>query len=170
MGATIKGMDRLRRELEKKVGTGAPKVSAGVWENAKNKITGELVAPYAAANEFGAVIPVTDKMRGFFFHRFGIRKSNKPVVIPPRPFMRHTFETKRKQWVENLRKALAGGASIMDALNLVGMRMAQDIQATIKSDMPPPNSELTVAHKNADMGTLMATGSLHRSITHRVEE
>lgn len=45
-------------------------------------------AELGAVHEFGATINVTEKMRHFFFKKWGIQKSNKPVVIPTRSFLR----------------------------------------------------------------------------------
>ena len=39
----------------------------------------------------GAVIQVTPRMRAYFFARWGIRKSNAPIIIPPRPFLIPVF-------------------------------------------------------------------------------
>lgn len=152
MSVSISGLDALRRKLLQITDGQALTVSAGVRENAKNKETGELVAPYAALNEFGGVSD---------FH-------GKTIKIPSRPFMRSTFETKQSEWVEGLRRLLAAGHSVEDALDLTGLKMKQDIQTTIKSNMPPPNSPETLKYKNRDMGTLMQTGSLHQSIKYRV--
>ena len=57
--------------------------------------------------------------------------------------------------------------------------MAEDIQATIKSNMPPKNSEATIEQKRKKVdggakgesmvpGTLIDTGSLLSSIDHEV--
>ena len=47
--------------------------------------------------------------------------------------------------------------------------MADDIQATIKSNMPPDNAESTKRRKNAKgKGTLIDSGSLLKSIDYEV--
>lgn len=45
-------------------------------------------AELGAVHEFGATINVTEKMRHFFYAKWGIQKSNNPVVIPTRSFLR----------------------------------------------------------------------------------
>lgn len=45
-------------------------------------------AELGAIHEFGATINVTKKMQGYFWYKWGIHKSNKPIVIPTRSFLR----------------------------------------------------------------------------------
>ena len=136
--------ERLRERLGKKA-----LVRAGVLEGATNGETGEPIAPYAAYNEFGA------------------------AGIPPRAFLRVTRREKKAEWIENLARALRAGRAPQEALDLVGRRMADDIQAKIMSNMPPENSEATRRRKNAEeagKGTLVDTGSLAHSINYEVPE
>lgn len=139
--------------------TGVKGVKAGVLEGAANNETGESVAEYAAYNEFGT------------------------ADIPSRPFMRKTFDKHSETWVKGLGKALANGRSPREAVQLVGMRMADDIVVTIGSNMSPPNSAATIAHKTKEVtgtgaakgekqvpGTLIDTGSLISSINYEVLE
>lgn len=125
------------------------KVSAGIFADATNGETEEPIAPYAAANEYGA------------------------PGIPARPFMRRTVKSKGTGWVKNVAAALKAGRTPQQALQLTGMRMAEDIQATIKSNMPPPNSLETMLKKHAaeaGKGTLIDTGSMIKSINYRLDE
>jgi hypothetical protein len=48
--------------------------------------------------EFGALIPVTPKMRGFLLHEFGWRVGKNAIYIPPRPFMRPGLEGAMQQF------------------------------------------------------------------------
>lgn len=132
------------------------RLKVGVLEDAANHETGEPVAPYAAANEFGT------------------------AHIPARPFLRHTSDAQTGAWMQNLHAALRAGRTPEDALKLLGMRMAEDVQATIKGNMPPPNTEETrrrkakrviggAADETTVPGTLVDTGSLLRSIDYEVE-
>jgi phage gpG-like protein len=59
-------------------------------EEAQAKHEGSTLtnAELGAVHEFGATINVTEKMRGFFWHKWGIHKSNNPIVIPTRSFLR----------------------------------------------------------------------------------
>lgn len=143
--ATISGGTRWKAYLErlaKKV-----EVRAGVMEDATTDAH-ERVAPYAAYNEFGT------------------------SRVPPRPFMRKTLERERENWIRNVGDALANGLSPEETLKLVGTRMAEDIQKTIRSNMAPANAPSTIRRKNraeaGRAGTLVDTGALAKSITHEV--
>lgn len=145
MNVTISGGTKWQAYLERlaqKV-----QVRAGVMEGATNDAH-ERIAPYAACNEFGT------------------------ARIPPRPFMRNTLERERENWIRNVGAALANGLSPEQALELVGTRMAEAIQTTIKSNLPPPNAPSTIRRKNREeagrAGTLVDTGALLKSITHQV--
>lgn len=145
-------------ELEDLVNlTGGIKVKAGILEGATNNETGESVAAYAAYNEYGT------------------------ADIPSRPFMRKTFDEKEGAWCKGLGNAIKNGRSPEDAMKLLGMRMADDIIATIASNMPPPNSPETIASKTKKVvgkgaktgeshvpGTLIDTGSMIASVNYEV--
>lgn len=147
----------LLRALDLDIPTGPVGVKAGILENATNSATGESVAMYAACNEFGT------------------------KDIPSRPFMRKTFEEHSGEWAELLGRAIANGRPPRQALQLVGMRMADDIVDTIKSDMPPPNAPSTKARKTKKItgtggggsyspGTLVDTGSMVRAVNWEISE
>lgn len=142
---TISGGTRWKAYLErlaKKV-----EVRAGVMEDATTD-EGERVAEYAAYNEFGT------------------------SRVPPRPFMRKTLERERENWIRGVGGLLRNGRSPDEALELVGTRMAEDIQKTIMSNMAPANAPSTIRRKNraeaGRAGTLVDTGALVKSITHQV--
>lgn len=80
------GLDELLDSLKEKYS-----VRVGIQgEEAQAKHEGSTLtnAELGAVHEFGATINVTEKMRGFFWHKWGIHKSNKPIVIPTRSFLR----------------------------------------------------------------------------------
>ena len=56
----------------------------------------------ANVQEFGAKIPVTEKMRAFFRGAFNIslKKSTKVINIPSRPFIRQTFDKEQAELIE----------------------------------------------------------------------
>ena len=60
----------------------------GANASAKHAETNLTNASLGAIHEFGATINVTPKMRGYFFKKYGIHKTKKPVVIPARSFLR----------------------------------------------------------------------------------
>ena len=133
---------------------GAVVLRAGVMEGARNIDTGEPVAPYAAANEFGT------------------------SRIPSRPFLRSTVDSRNSEWSDYLGRAIANGVKPRQAVELTGERMVSDVQATIASNMPPANAPSTIRRKLRQedkggglmhTGTLIDTGSLLRSITFKVD-
>ncbi|PHM30021.1 hypothetical protein [Xenorhabdus innexi] len=149
----IKGGDKLRAALARIASTPTIQVQAGVLAGATNEETGEKIAPYAAANEFGT------------------------RNIPPRPFMRSTIANKSGEWGQilgaQLRGRLQEAGGVEAAFDVVGQVMASDIKDSIEQSLPPPNAPETVARKakkgNASPGqTLVDTGSLQRAIDYEV--
>ena len=67
---------------------------------------------------------------------------------------------------------LKNGLSPDEALEKTGKRMAENIEATIMSNMAPANAPSTIRRKNRTeagrAGTLVDTGALLKSITHQV--
>lgn len=82
LGGLDELLDSLKEQYSVKVGI--------IGEKAHQKHEGGNLtnAELGAVHEFGATINVTSKMRGYFYHRWGIQKSNKPIVIPTRSFLR----------------------------------------------------------------------------------
>lgn len=141
MAATgISGGEELMKYLAK-MAKAKGLAKAGIPEGATNTETGVSIPMYAAMNEFGGRITVTDKMRGFLSATKGIhlRKDKQYIDIPSRPFLRQTVEKQRKKWVEDLGKLLTAGRPTADALEIMGGRMAEDIRAEVKSGNFAPN-------------------------------
>jgi hypothetical protein len=80
----------------------------------------------------------------------------------PRPFMQTTFATKGRGWARGLSTMLKDGADPQTALRTVGLRMAEDIQQSIR-DWPADNSEDWADVKGFNHGLIM-TGHLTNSI------
>lgn len=132
---------------------GRATLRVGVMENARNIDTGEPVAPYAAANEFGT------------------RR------IPARPFLRSTIDAKGHEWADYLGRAIRARVPLQTALELTGEKMKSDVKATIAGNMAPANAPSTIRRKLRQedegggmmhAGTLIETGSLLRSIEYEV--
>lgn len=132
---------------------GRATLRVGVMENARNIDTGEPVAPYAAANEFGT------------------------SRIPARPFLRSTIDAKGDEWADYLGKAIRARVPLQTALKLTGEKMKSDVKATIAGDMAPANAPSTIRRKLRQedegggmmhAGTLIETGSMLRSIEYEV--
>ena len=190
MSVKIQGMDRLLDRLRKMGGDSPMLVKAGVLEGATGYENGASVATVAAVNEYGGTILISEKKRTLYFKQgkngaVGTRfvkksKSNfaqdvivpeHTVTIPPRPFMRHTFETRKDEWVKELAGRLAAGESPKKALELVGTLMEDDIRAAINepaSDWKPANAPATLKRKKSDR-PLIDTSILLKSIDYEVE-
>lgn len=116
-------------------------IKAGILEGATN-MDGEPIAPYAACNEFGT------------------------ASIPARPFLRNTVAAHWNEWTQGFR-ALLQKHGPEGAAQAVGKRMVDDITATIKSSMPPPNSAATIQRKSmreGPRGTLIDTGAMIKAV------
>ncbi|KLU14548.1 hypothetical protein AFK69_10055 [Xenorhabdus sp. GDc328] len=149
----MKGGDKLRAALERIANTQTIQVNAGILAGATNEDTGEKIAPYAAANEFGT------------------------RNIPPRPFMRSTIANKSDEWGKILGAQIKGRlqevGGIEAAFETVGKEMALDIKDSIEQSLPPPNAPATVAKKTkkgrASPGqTLVDSGSMQRAVDFEV--
>ena len=173
VSVSVRGGETLLRHLEE-LAEAKGLVKAGIMEGSRNYAE---VIEYAPSQEFGAQIEVTPKMRKFLAYNFDIhlRPDKTHIIIPPRPFMRTTFEEHWQEWVELLAGYLRSGVAPEIALEYVGIRMQDDIIAKIKSNMPPPLSDATKKIKsmpeqspeNADR-TLYHSGQLAHSIDYEV--
>jgi len=129
----------------------------------------EDVAKIAIINEYGAVIKVTEKMRQMFFAKWGIQKSNNPIIIPPRPFMEMTYNKYKKKWVKYLNTLVVkNNYDIVKALELVGEMMQRDIQITIKEGDFAPNAPLTEKIKGKNK-PLINTGNMLQSVQYEIK-
>lgn len=80
----------------------------------------------------------------------------------PRPFMQETVSSKGRSWARGLTLMLRDGAEPLVALRATGLRMAEDLQQTVR-DWPADNSEDWAAVKGFNHG-LIQTGHLTNSI------
>lgn len=95
---------------------------------------------------------------------FVLRKS---VVIPPRPFIRNTFDHHLDEWTEYAGelgfKLMMGDLSVDSFYRKLGDRVVDDLKTAIKEFDDPKNAALTVANKGFD-DPLIQTGKLRDSI------
>lgn len=80
----------------------------------------------------------------------------------PRPFMQLTVAAQNRTWAAGLVSLIKSGAGAEDALRTMGVRMAEDIQQTVR-DWPADNSPDWAAVKGFNHG-LIQTGHLTNSI------
>lgn len=147
--SSMSGGDNLQKALAAMGSNLKLQMNVGILAGATNEDTGEPIAPYAAANEFGT------------------------LHIPARPFMRNTVAEKTGEWGETLGKLAKGKAQepsgIEKAFNVLGTIMVQDIRDTIEHFIPPENADATVAAKirkgrAQPEQTLVDSGSMQRAV------
>lgn len=141
------------QELAKAARKARLEAVAGVLRGATNSDTGESVAAYGLALEYG-----TSKM-------------------PARPFLRQTVEGHKKEWSEHLAVGVKarGLARAAEVLGAVGRVMRADIVATIKRGDFAPLSPDTIEAKERKRrenpaAPLIDTTSLIRSISSEVRQ
>lgn len=125
------------------------------------------IAKIAKINEYGAIIPVTAKMRGWFFYNFNIRKSNNPIVIPPRPFMKTTINKNKNKWVEILNNLLKNKTPDK-ALGTLGEVIKSDIQYTISNNDFIDNAPFTIMKKGRNQ-PLIDTGKMRNKVDYEIK-
>lgn len=126
----------------------------------------------AGVHEFGMDIEVTDKMRGYFLHTFGIplKPDTHVIHIPERSFIRNSFdkyEGQIRQLGDYLDKVLQLEITPHAFFTLVGERCVATIKNYITEMTSPPLSEMTIERKGSS-GLLRDTGQLVSSITYKV--
>lgn len=124
------------------------------------------MAKIAEIQEYGAVINVTPKMRGWFKHNFGINKSNAPIVIPPRPFMHVTVKENKNKWNKQLLESLKN-KSPFESMQLLGEKMVANIQNTITNNSFVDNAPFTIMKKGRNE-PLVDTGKMTNSVEYKV--
>lgn len=129
------------------------------------------IAKIAIINEFGAQIPVTDKIRKLFaVHGFFLKASTQFVTIPPRPFMQQTINNHSENWQVIFKKLIIKyNGNIEQALNALGMIVMDNIKKTIEDGNFIPNHPLTVILKNGKNTPLIHTGEMEKSINFEVK-
>lgn len=103
------------------------------------------------------------------WNEFGTKNS------PERSFMRSAIDEGQGQiekWrMELMGKVMEGKMTLEQALNAMGFRIMTLIQNKIKSNVPPPNADSTLAAKKRHgvaPNTLIDTGLMLRSVTYKV--
>ncbi len=168
MGARVRCSVRCDRlgELEKLAG-------ALSGRGAAVGATGEH-AWLAAVHEYGARVPVTPKMRGFFLKKFGValKKETAYIVIPERSFLRSGFDANRdglhREAERLLCAAMDGTVSAAEVPAGVGAWLRDKIRAQAAAPDGPPLSPLAVRAKG-NGAPLHDTGALIAGIDFWVE-
>lgn len=131
----------------------------------------EKMAYIAKIQEFGKTIKVTDKMRRFFFAKFGVRlkKDTTEIRIPPRPFLQQTVDAYKNKWLKQLGILLAETGDTNKSLSILGEQVVADIKYIMENGDFIKNSPLTVKAKGKD-SPLINTGDLRNSVAYDVRK
>ena len=139
------------------------------------------LAGIGAVQEYGAEIPVTDKMRSFFRHNFGInlKKTTTHIHIPARswlyePIKDANFRKMIYDYVGDMEifEEYADKDFMKELANMIGEVGLLQIQKAFNNGGIngewPPNHPITIAQKKSAM-PLINEGTLRSHITFEVE-
>lgn len=129
------------------------------------------VAKIAKIQNYGAVIPVTRKMRLFLGMTYGIWLSKKTTTIniPARPFMDVALSQNYKKYGTVFKIAYEKTGDINKALNQLGLFVQGTIQETIADNsLWAPNSAATIMIKGKNT-PLKNTGNMLKSVSYVIE-
>ena len=144
----VRGMSTLGKPVVE-VGILAASAGAGYSK-------GTTVLDVAAWNEFGTSrIPSRSFLRAWYDEN----------VQKVREWLCTGMQRVLKEWIASGGKGKGAGDAF---LNKIGLKIVGEVQARIASSIPPPNAPSTVKRKGSST-TLIDTGQLRSSITHRVK-
>lgn len=171
-----KVIEALTKDITVKVGILAKDGSQEVSNNLD-------LAGLGAVHEFGAQIKVTDKMRGFFWHNFGIhlKKTTTHIVIPSRSFLQKPLE-KSKKFMNKIKNSIGDAEDVLyyakktgdleSIAIVIGASAVDLIQEAFDTSCWgewKPNKELTIENKGSAL-PLVNTGYLKSKISYEVEK
>jgi hypothetical protein len=105
----------------------------------------------ASIQEYGAIIPVTSKMRGYFGWKYGIYISKSTITIPPRPHRKQTIQAKMPKWKKLFAILLNKNEyDIEKSFNELGKQMLDDYRDVIKEGNFQPLSQATLKIRQRD--------------------
>lgn len=129
------------------------------------------LAMAARSNEYGAKIPISEKMRNYL-NALGLhlKKTTKYIIIPERSFFRSAFDLRKNinKVVNIAEQVFNQDSSVNIILDKIGLYMTGAIQQKIRSNIPPANHPFTTEQKGGKNKTLINTGRMAQGITHKV--
>ncbi len=136
------------------------------------KQTDITMAELATIQEFGTMINVTPKMRGFLGATgMHLRNDTTTITIPPRPFMRNTFDEQEKELGREIDRLetqiLTKKISRRDALKRIGGMHQIEIQRNISHGDWAANHPYTKDKKGSSQ-PLIDTGAMRQAINFEV--
>lgn len=134
-------------------------------KEAKGRKPGEIANLFRPKPPHNHVLAVPDKSQPYGMRVMFILKDE--VHIPPRPFLRYTFDHYLDNWTELAAdlafKVFVGEINYQDTFPILGDAIVKDIKRTIKEFSKPKNAPLTIANKGFD-DPLIEKGELRDSI------
>uniref|UniRef100_UPI00403F967F hypothetical protein n=1 Tax=Lentilactobacillus hilgardii TaxID=1588 RepID=UPI00403F967F len=134
-------------------------------KEAKGRKPGEIANLFRPKPPHNHVLAVPDKSQPYGMRVMFILKDE--VHIPPRPFLRYTFDHYLDNWTELAAdlafKVFIREINYQDVFPVLGDAIVKDIKRTIKEFSEPQNAPLTIANKGFD-DPLIEKGELRDSI------
>lgn len=134
-------------------------------KEAKGRKPGEIANLFRPKPPHNHVLAVPDKSQPYGMRVMFILKDE--VHIPPRPFLRYTFDHYLDNWTELAAdlafKVFIREMNYQDVFPVLGDAIVKDIKRTIKEFSEPQNAPLTIANKGFD-DPLIEKGELRDSI------
>ena len=134
-------------------------------KEAKGRKPGEIANLFRPKPPHNHVLAVPNKSQPYGMRIMFILKDE--VHIPPRPFLRYTFDHYLDNWTELAAdlafKVFVGEINYQDVFPVLGDAVVEDIKRTIKEFSDPKNAPLTIANKGFD-DPLIEKGELRDSI------
>lgn len=134
-------------------------------KEAKGRKPGEIANLFRPRPPHNHVLAVPDKSQPYGMRVMFILKDE--VHIPPRPFLRYTFNHYLDNWTELAAdlafKVFIREINYQDVFPVLGDAIVKDIKRTIKEFSEPKNAPLTIANKGFD-DPLIEKGELRDSI------
>lgn len=134
-------------------------------KEAKGRKPGEIANLFRPRPPHNHVLAVPDKSQPYGMRVMFILKDE--VHIPPRPFLRYTFDHYLDNWTELAAdlafKVFIREINYQDVFPVLGDAIVKDIKRTIKEFSDPKNAPLTIARKGFD-DPLIEKGELRDSI------
>lgn len=127
----------------------------------------------AHVNEYGAIIPVTNKMRAWFAYKgYPLKKTTTTIEIPERSFMRtgqKKVAPKMKSKVQKfIPDVIRASIPISTFMEMIGEEFADGIKEHALSISSPPNAALTTEMKGSS-NPLVDEGHLISKIESKVK-
>lgn len=103
-----------------------------------------------------------------FYNEFGTDD------IPERSFLRSTIDENNQKYARLYEKlmgaVLENRTTVKKAMGQLAAKAKADVQAKIRSNIPPPNASSTLEKKKPKTKTLIDSGQLLQSITYEVRD